>query len=130
MGCCEYNLWMYQRTSTLVDIQLLWVVFHWFFSQDGHHPWKFSKLGLTVIRTCDAEAYAFCIAVATARSHLWCRFYGIRHSLRLLAAHIQVVLTGPILDPARELENAELNDELLNKVIPRELQIFGANTRI
>jgi hypothetical protein len=50
--------------------------------------------------------------------------------LRLLAAHIQVVLTGPILDPARELENAELNDELLNKVIPRELQIFGANTRI
>jgi hypothetical protein len=94
---------MYQSTSTLVDIQLLWVLIHWFLSQNGDHPWKFSKLGFAVIGTSYAEAYAICITMATPSPLLWFWCDRFSHCIRLLTAHIKVVLTGPILNPAREL---------------------------
>ena len=103
VGCCEYNLWMYQRASTLVNIQLLWVLIHRFLSQDGNHPWKFSKLGFTVIGTSYAESYAIRITMATPSPLLWFWCDRFSHCIRLLTAYIEVLLTGSILDPARSL---------------------------
>ena len=103
MRCCEHNLWMNQRTSALVHIQLLWIVIHLFLPQDGDHPRKFPKLSFVVIVTGYAEAYAICVTMAAPSPQLWCWCDWFGHPIGLLAAHIEVVLTRPILDPAKEL---------------------------
>jgi len=98
---------MYQSTSTLVHVQLLWILIHRFLSQDGDHPRKFPKLGFAVIGTSYAEAYAVCVTIAAPSPLVWFWRDPFRHYIGLLTAHIEVVLTGPILDPAKELLRME-----------------------
>ena len=94
---------MYQSTSALVHIQLLWILIHRFLSQDGDHPRKFPKLSFAVIGTGYAEPYTVCVTTAAPSPLVWswCDWFG--HRIGLLTANIEVVLTGPILDPAKEL---------------------------
>ena len=96
---------MYQSTSALVHVQFFWILFHRFLSQDGDHPRKFPKLSFAVIVTGYAEAYALCITMATPSPLMWFWCDRFSHRIGLLTAHIEVVLTGPILDPALRTVN-------------------------
>jgi len=91
---------MYESTSALVHVQLLWILFHRFLSQDGDHPRKFPKLSFAVIGAGNAEAYAVCVTMAAPSPRLWFWCDWFSHPIGLLTAYIEVVLTGPILDPA------------------------------